>query len=83
MMADSRNRLSDPKLRIVEAEKVLASAIATLEAATRADKVVVSSAVSEALRQLDEARLLLLSIDEAIDTAEEPRLSELSDKPPT
>lgn len=73
MGGDVPNRLSDPNQRIAAAEQVLASAIATLEAATRADKVVVSTAVSEALRQLDEARVLLLSLKEAVEQADETR----------
>jgi hypothetical protein len=56
-------KISTARQRIDDAESMLRAAIAATLAAPRADKVTVSTAVNEALRQLEDARTILIGLE--------------------
>lgn len=64
MKQEQLRLLSEATRRVDEAERSLASAIASLDAVgSRADKVTISSAVRDALGQLSEARASLCALE--------------------
>ncbi|HEY5960787.1 MAG TPA: hypothetical protein VIV60_29735 [Polyangiaceae bacterium] len=65
-------KISTARQRIDDAESMLRAAIAATLAAPRADKVTVSAAVNEALRQLEDARSILIDL-ETPDSTDENR----------
>jgi hypothetical protein len=65
MTRQASTEIATARARIENAERVLSGAIATSHRGSRADKVTIDAAVSEALLQLKDAKRILAQLESA------------------